>query len=283
MRFGKQDLAFTERRTEISSCRDERAIYEYLRDNPCVFQSLVSIFAAGETQAQRENTRLTTPVCGSAHTLFSRCGIERNGVDYKANGKETREPPENSTGKTQNGGGDDGKRQQVSDGGLNYEVQSSTRPGLGTFATIVGNWADVQYLRSRTPYGYTSLITTAKQVNRAVCTALPGELISLIPNKREDATGMQVMFCRNRTEGVNIRQEEIDLLSYALTAIANCTGDGMPVRQFEAFRNGIRSRRESLLPVAFNDRDNEREELVASLFDELMVKAWDYASGVIPF
>jgi hypothetical protein len=167
--------------------------------------------------------------------------------------------------------------------GLNYEVQGHTRPGLGTFATIVGNWADVQHLRNRTPYGYTSLITTAKRVNRAVCTALPGELISLIPNKREDATGMQVMFCRNRTEGANITQDEIDLLSYALTAIANCTGDGMPVRQFEAFRDGIRSRRESFLPVAFNDRDNEREELVASLFDELMVKAWDYASGVIPF
>jgi hypothetical protein len=167
--------------------------------------------------------------------------------------------------------------------GLNYEVQGHTRPGLGYFSCMVGKWADVQYLRNRTPYGYTSLITTAKQVNRAVCTALPGELIVLIPNKREDATGMQVMFCRSRTEGINITQDEIDLLSYALTAIANCTGDGMPVRQFEAFCDGIHSRRESLSPMAFNDRDKEREEIVASLFDGLMVKAWDYASGIIPF
>jgi hypothetical protein len=282
--YARQDLGFTERRVELSGCPDERRAYGYLRDNPGIFQALVEIFGAGEMQAQRENTRLTERFSRCSCVLFGGHGIERNG-----DGNDTEK---GGNAKSENKQDDDGKQQvdnrtqqqqQSEQNGLNYEVQASTRPGLGYFACVVGQWRDVEYLRNRTPFGYTSLITTEKQVRQAIVTALPGEIIALIPNKREDATGMQCLFARERTEGINITQEEISLLSYALTAISSCVGDGMTASEFGGFRHSIHSRRNSLSLVAFSERDHERERIVADLFDSLMLRSWDYASGIIPF
>jgi hypothetical protein len=283
-RFVKHGCVFTERRTELSGCLDERRAYKYLVGNPHMFRALVEIFNGAENEAHRRNTGFTEPVCSEAQALFGRHGIERNGVDYGKGAKGEEALPQWQDNNDDGPGRPEktASQERVCDG-LNYEVQEHTRPGLGTFASIVGNWADVRYLQARTPHGYTSLITTAKQVKRAIVTALPGEVIALIPNKREDATGMQCLFARERTEGISVTQDEIDLLTYALTAIANCTGDGLSVRQFEGFRDGIHSKRESLIPVAFNGRNNERERIVAGLFDSLMVRSWDYASGIIPF
>lgn len=282
-RWETSQLFCTEQRTEISDCPDERWLFSCLKENPHIFNSLVEAFCAGERRNTENNTRMSMPTCTDTQGLFGRQGVDRNGNMCR---KYRRVELESKQGEGRNGmqQGIDGEQQQQSGrNGLNYEIQASTRPGLGTFATIVGKWKDVQYLRNRTHDGGTSLITTAKEISRAVCTALPGELITLIPNRRKDATGMQVLFTKSRTEGINLTQDEIDLLTYALTAIANCTGDGMPVQKFEAFCGGIRSRRESFISLAFNDRDNGREELVTNLFNDLMVKAWDYASGIIPF
>jgi hypothetical protein len=45
---GDVDLRCIERRTELSGCLDERAVFHFLKDNPELLEALISLYKAGE-------------------------------------------------------------------------------------------------------------------------------------------------------------------------------------------------------------------------------------------
>jgi hypothetical protein len=271
------------RRVMLSGCPDENRVYGYLKSNPCVFQAILCLFRAGKIQNEKNTQEGFKTVGVVSQELCNGQGVEQDGGHcLPGQGKDTDGGSGVGQGVEQNGGHCLPGQGKDTDGGSGAR-QQATRPGLGTLAWVVGKWEDISYLRSRTPFGGTTSITTDKRVRKALVVALPGELICLVPNHRDDATPMHCMFTKDRIEGLNLTQEEVTLLGDVISELAYCTGDSMDFRMFEAFRRGAHKRRESLQSASYNNMNWTREREVFALFNGLMEKTWDYAVGIIPF